>query len=425
MPLKSEQFAVSTLPNGLTVLTYNMPHVQSVAINLIVMVGSRYETISEMGISHFLEHMAFKGTETRTARDIAEEFDAIGGHFNAYTSREQTVYYAKTLKSDCYNAMEILADIIQNSAFKQEDIEKEHQVILQEIAGVYDNPDELVYEKFYEVAYQNQPLGRSILGDKKTIAKFNGDSFSAYLAKHYNAGNMYLSVAGNVQHDEILSYAAKLFSSLKNEKRDTFAKAQYFGGCNAITKDLEQTNIVLGFESVPYSNTQQFYHAQMMSLILGGGISSRLFQQIRENLGLAYSVGAYNSAYYDSGLFSIFVSTNHDKVKLLADSLIIEIKKLVDNVEDAELERAKAQVKASIYMAEEKSSYKSEEIGKNFAIFGKYMPLNEIMSDISATSKNDIIKMARQVFASKPTVSIAGPRPKDLDYSKMCEELSS
>lgn len=416
-------FSASKLPNGLTILTYNMPNIQSVAINIVVKVGSRYETEQESGISHFLEHMAFKGTKSRTARDIAEQFDSIGGYFNAYTAKEQTVYYTKVLRNNCYQALEILADILQNSVFAKQDINKEYQVIMQEMAGVYDNPDELVYEKFYNVAYQNQPLGRSILGDEHILATFNSDSFKNYLAKHYNAGNLYLSVAGNIDHEVIVQYAGELFSALPNQQAKEFTKAEYTGGCQFITKNLEQTSLVLGFESVPYINLQEFYHAQILSLILGGGISSRLFQQIRENLGLAYSVGTSSSSYYDSGLFSIYVAANHENLKKLVENLVIEIKKITNKVTEAELERAKAQIKASIYMAEEKSSYKAEEIGKNFAIFGEYLPINTTIGCIMDTTIQDITNIASKIFASNPSLAIAGIRPQDIDYLNLCQNL--
>lgn len=416
-------FNSSKLQNGLTVLTYNMSNVNSVAINLIVNVGSRYEQPSELGISHFLEHMAFKGTKTRTAKQIAEEFDSIGGHFNAYTGHEQTVYYSKILSENCYKALEIMADIIQNSIFAPEEIEKEYQVITQEIAHVQDNPDELIHESFCSTAYQNQALGRSILGTAESIAQLDKKHFEQYIDKHYNAENIYLSVAGNISHDKVINFAEKLFSSLKNRKNNHFEKANYTGGCSVITKDLEQTTILLGFESVSYFNIQQLYHIQILSLILGNGMSSRLFQQIRENLGLAYSIGSYNSSYYDSGVFGIYASTSHDKLPLLIENLIGEIKKISSDIKETEIERAKVQLKTSIYMAQEKSSYKSEEIGKNFAVFGRMIPIEETIEQIMSTNKQNLSDMHNKIFTTKPTLSIIGPNPSVIDYQKLSDQL--
>lgn len=417
-------FNSSKLKNGLTILTYNMSNVNSVAINVIVNVGSRYEQSSEIGISHFLEHMAFKGTTTRSAKQIAEEFDSIGGHFNAYTSHEQTVYYSKILNENCYKALEILADIIQNSVFSKEEIAKEYQVILQEIAHVQDNPDELIHEKFYSSAYENQALGRSILGTHDSLAKFDREHFSNYVDKHYNAENIYLSVAGNISHEQVVEFAKKLFCSLKNKQNSHFEKVRYTGGHSFITKDLEQTTLVLGFESVPYFNIQQLYHTQVLSLILGSGMSSRLFQQIREKLGLVYSIGSYNSSYYDSGIFGIYASTNHDKLPFLTEQLVNEIKKISTDIKDLEIDRAKVQLKTSIYMAQEESSYKSEEIGKNFAVFGKYIPTEQTIEHIMNITKQDIINIANKIFVTKPTLSIIGPKPLAIDYQELCHKLA-
>ncbi|MDR0774489.1 MAG: insulinase family protein [Rickettsia sp.] len=417
-------FNSSKLKNGLTILTYNMSNVNSVAINVIVNVGSRYEQSSEIGISHFLEHMAFKGTTTRSAKQIAEEFDSIGGHFNAYTSHEQTVYYSKILNENCYKALEILADIIQNSVFSKEEIAKEYQVILQEIAHVQDNPDELIHEKFYSSAYENQALGRSILGTHDSLVKFDREHFSNYVDKHYNAENIYLSVAGNISHEQVVEFAKKLFCSLKNKQNSHFEKVRYTGGHSFITKDLEQTTLVLGFESVPYFNIQQLYHTQVLSLILGSGMSSRLFQQIREKLGLVYSIGSYNNSYYDSGIFGIYASISHDKLPFLAEQLVNEIKKISTDIKDSEIDRAKVQLKTSIYIAQEESSYKSEEIGKNFAVFGKYIHTEQTIEYIMNITKQDIINIANKIFVTKPTLSIIGPKPLAIDYQELCHKLA-
>lgn len=416
-------FNSSKLQNGLTILTYSMPNVNSVAINLIVNVGSRYEEPTEIGISHFLEHMAFKGTETRNAKQIAEEFDSIGGHFNAYTGYEQTVYFSKVLSENCYKALEIVADIIQNSVFAEEEIAKEYQVIIQEIAHVQDNPDELIYESFSSTAYQNQALGRSILGTAETLAKFNSSHFNQYIGKHYNAENIYLSVAGNISHEQVVNFAEKLFSSLKSKQNNSFEKASYIGGSSSIIKELEQTTILLGFESISYFNIQQLYHTQILSLILGNGMSSRLFQQIRENLGLAYSIGSYNNSYYDSGIFGIYASTSHEKLPLLTENLISEIKKLEGDIKAEEIERAKVQLKTSIYIAQEKTAYKSEEIGKNFAVFGRMIPIEESIEYIMSTNKQNLIDVYNKTFTTKPTLSIMGPSPSVIDYHKLTSQL--
>lgn len=417
-------FNSSKLSNGLNLLTFEMPHVNSVSINIIVKVGSRFESESEAGISHFLEHMAFKGTTSRSATQIAIEFDRVGGHFNAYTSREQTVYYTKVLTEHFKQALDILADILQNSVFKKEDIDKELSVILQEIAGVQDSPDDLVYEKFYELAFEGHPLGRSILGQSIGLAKFGKDNFESYLGKHYTADNMYISVAGNIEHDEVLKVAEKLFNNIPASSKQSFTPASYVGGYEFTKKKLEQTSIALGFESVPYLNLREFYSAQIFSIILGGGLSSRLFQRIREDLGLAYGIGSFNSGYCDTGIFSIYGAADHGNIQLLLDNLIIETNKSKHTITDEELTRAQAQIKSNIYMAEERSEYKSEEVGKNFSLFGRYFSTEEVMDMLLSIGKDEIMQSAAKIFASSPTLSIVGKEPKNFNFDKMQKEFS-
>ena len=417
-------FLQSKTSNGINVVTYSMEHVNSVTINVIVKVGSRYESEQESGISHFLEHMAFKGTNNRTATEIAIEFDTIGGHFNAYTSRENTVYYTKVLSQHTKQAMTILADILQNSVFSSDEITKEFNVISQEIAEVKDNPDDLVYEKFYKLAYPNQPLGRSILGTVENIAKFDKPAFTSYMSKHYTANNIVISIAGKINHDDAVHLVEQLFSSFSESEKRSCMTAQYKGGIEIIEKDLEQTTIALGFEGVSYSNIETFYHAQILSIIFGGGLSSRLFQKIREELGLAYSIGSWLNSYSDSGIFSIHAATDHSNVESVLDNINNEIDKIRINISEEELIRAKSQIESNIYMAEERPEYKSEEIGKNFSIFGKYFTVKEVMKIINSTQNNDLVKSAEKIFSSQPTLSIIGSPSSDLSTNFIARSLS-
>lgn len=416
-------FNSSKLNNGLNIVTYSMPHVNSVSINIIVKVGSRYESREEAGISHFLEHMAFKGTKTRSSIEIAKEFDSIGGHFNAYTSRENTVYYTKVLKQHAKQAINILADILQNSLFAEEDIKKELSVISQEIAGVKDCPDDLVFENFYELAYKNHPLGRSILGTYDNIAKFDKTSFQEYINKHYCAENIYISIAGNINHTESVNIAKNLFSSFPSKSSRKQEKSRYSGGFSAIEKPLEQTTIALGFESVSYQNLKDFYHAQILSIILGGGLSSRLFQTIREKYGLAYGIGSGVNAFCDSGIFSIYAAADHRNVMMMIDKIVKEINKIKVNISQDELDRAKAQIESNIYMAEEKTEYKSEEVGKNFALFGKYFPAKQVIDIISATQIEDLKSSANKIFSTPPTLATVGDKLDNFNFNNMCDNL--
>jgi predicted Zn-dependent peptidase len=416
-------FNITKLPSGLHVLTYAMPTLQSVAINLIAKVGSRFEDDLESGISHFLEHMAFKGTKTRSAKQIAEEFDSIGGHFNAYTSREHTTYHAKVLQENLETAIGILADIIQNSLYAPEDINKEYHVICQEIAETLDNPDDLAYEKLNETAFNNQAIGRSILGTASSIEKFRTQDFQRYVDKHYRAQNMFLSVAGRVDHASVVSLAQKLFD-FKESSNIAYAKAIYTSGISQVTKPLEQSTVLIGFQSVPYLDLQTFYHAQILSLILGGGISSRIFQNIRETLGLAYAVGSFNTGYSDIGLFSVYASTSHENLSKAVNAMIDEVVKIRSHaVLVDELLRAKTQIKSSILMAEEKSAYKSEEIGKNFAIFGKYEGHEKVIDIVEEATEQDMLKVAEIIFGGMPAISVIGSNPSVIRYNDVCDQL--
>lgn len=409
---------VTKLDNGFHILTYSMPGAESVAINLIASVGSRCESKEENGISHFLEHMAFKGTSTRSARRIAEEFDAIGGHFNAYTSKEQTVYYAKVLPENLHTALDIISDIVQNSTFNQDDILKEYQVICQEIAQTLDSPDDLAYEKLSEAAFPDQAIGRSILGTPEVIASFTTNDFKKYIAKHYHAENMFLAVAGKVDHGKIVEFAKAMFNFSSGD-HSLFDPAKYKGGVSLISKDLEQSNILIGFDGVSYKDITTSYHMQLLSIILGGGISSRLFQHIREDLGLAYSVGAFNSSYSDAGLFSVYAATSQENLKKTVDALIEQMQKICDNVTVEELDRAKAQVKSIVMMSEEKTAYKSEEIGRYFSIFGKYEGPEVFLDIINRATTSDVTSIAQKIFSSKPTLSVVGKDATVVDYASI------
>jgi predicted Zn-dependent peptidase len=410
---------ITKLDSGLTVLTYKMPDIKSVAINLIVTVGSRFETPEENGISHFLEHMAFKGTKTRSARQIAEAFDSIGGQFNAYTSKERTVYHTKVLSENTETALDIIADIIQNSLYTQSDIKKEYDVICQEISQTLDSPDDLAFEKLYDVAFPNQAFGRSILGTPEVLSKFTTESFSSYVNSHYHSDNMFLSVAGDVDHATIVDLAKKLFH-ISNNTALIAATAKYKGGNSSIItkQNLEHSTIIIAFETIPYTQKPSFYHAQILSLILGGGMSSRLFQKIREDRGLSYSVGAFNSSYADTGLFSLYAGTSHENLALVGSLLLEETAKIITSVTTIELERAKTQIKSNIVMAEEKSSYKSEEIGKTYAIFGKYEGIDKILEQINSTTITDITKIADTIFSTKIALSVVTDKDNRLDASK-------
>jgi predicted Zn-dependent peptidase len=402
-----------------------------VSINLIVGVGGRYENNDELGISHFLEHMAFKGTATRSARKIAEEFDNIGGRFNAYTSKERTVYYTKVLAQDTYNAIDIIADIIQNSTFDSEEIAKEYKVICQEIAQTQDDPEDLAHENLMQVVFPNQVLGESILGKSDTIAKFSAQSFRNYMAKHYTANRMVLSAAGDVNHHEFVAMAEDNFGNIPISSNVYACQSAVFhNGSMQVKKDLEQSVMYLGFEGCDYHDRRTFYHAQMLAMILGGGLSSRLFQEIREKQALAYSVGAFNMSLHDTGMFVLYAGTAHENVARTANSMINEASKICHYISEEELARAKKQVKVGITTADEGSSYMSKTIGMQYAMFKTYIPSEEILNIVDSTSVDDIVQISNRIFISTPNhkrcsgFSSIGNSTSDIDVDDLFSRLN-
>jgi len=400
-----------TLKNGLKIGVDEMRDVETVSIGVFVHTGSRNESKEINGISHFLEHLAFKGTKKRTAKQIAEEFESIGGYINAYTSREKTVYYVKILKEYSEFAVEFLSDIIQNSVFKEEEIKKECDVILQELAMVNDTPDDIIFDYFQDVAFPNQALGAPIIGNKKNILKFQKKDFLSYIKNQYNYGNMAIVASGNITLNELKKLTEKYFNNLSPNKIEKVQKAKYFGGDFYKQKKLEQIHCVLGYEGVSYLD-DDYYKAQILALILGGGMSSRLFQEIRENLGLAYSIYAFNSNYEDAGTFAIYGASDISKANKMMDAINLEVEKATKKITDKELQKVKTQFKASLKMAKESTSKRMQKIGSEILIFNKIFSDQEIIEKFEDISIKDIKNIAQKIFASKQTKVVMGELKK-------------
>ncbi len=393
-------YAVTTLPNGLRVATESLPGMESTTVAVTVDVGARFESEEEGGLSHMLEHMAFKGTKRRSARQIAEEIDMVGGNMNAYTSLENTVYYTRVLKNDVPLAVDMLADILQHSTFDKEELERERQVILQEIAMHYDTPDDLVFDYFSETIYPNQPLGRSILGKEECIRTFNQDDLAHYMSGHYHASSMVVSAAGNVSHDAFVTLVGEHFTGLSTASHKAALPAKYAGGDKRIKRKLEQLHLVMGFEGVSFHD-DDYYAWQVLATLLGGGMSSRLFQEVREKRGLAYTVQAFLSSYADNGVFGIYAATGEDKGPEMVPVLCEEVLKLQNGISELELQRAKNQMKASLLMSRESSASIAEWIGRHLLNYGRYKPAAEIASIIDAVTDETIIKAAKILLKNK------------------------
>jgi predicted Zn-dependent peptidase len=410
---------INKLPNNLRYAADYMPDVESVSIAVFVASGSRNEDIKNNGISHFLEHMAFKGTKTRNATQIAEEFDNIGGRINAYTSREKTVYYVKVLKDDAEFAVEFLSDILQNSIFDQSEMDREKGVILQEIAMTNDTPDDIIFDYFQETAFPNQPLGRSILGPESNIEKFDRRYLIDYVNKNYHNSNICITSAGNLSEDDFGNYVEKYFTNLNSGEILNPEKSNYIGGDFRREKnELEQINLLLGFKSSSYLD-DDFYIGQILSSILGGGMSSRLFQEVREKRGLAYSIYAFNLAYNDNGLFGIYAGTTPEQTNELIKVTIDELIKSTQKIEDIEIIRAKNQVKSSLIMSLENTNSRCQKLGNNILNYNKIISNKDIINKINNINIDELINYSSNLVKQKPTFTAIGKVENIMDYKKI------
>ena len=403
---------ITRLPNGLRVVSYHMPHVETVSLGVWVGVGARHETENENGISHFLEHMAFKGTTTRSARLIAEEIEQVGGELNAATSLETTAYYARVLRGDVSLALELIADILRNPLYAVDELEREREVILQEIAGTRDSPEDIAYDLFGATAYPAQALGRPVLGTKQTVKRFTADDIRAFLLTHYCADRMVVAAAGHVDHASFTRKAEALFGDMPAAVAGgdgRFAQAEYRGGFSASEKTFEQAHLLIGFEGPSYREPA-FYAAQVFSGLLGGGMSSRLFQEVRERRGLCYSIFSSAWGLGDTGMLSIYAATGKDMLTELVGVVGGELRSLADNAPDVrEIERARAQLKVGLAMSLESSGARAEQIARHLLVHDRVIPAAELIARVEAVTAQDLSDYARQLLNSKrPTAVVVG-----------------
>lgn len=404
---------MTTLPNGLRVVTYHVPYVQTVSLGLWVGAGSRCETPVNNGIAHFLEHMAFKGTTTRSAFDIARQIEAVGGDLNAATSQDLTYYYASLLKEDTHLGIEILADILQNSTFQQDEMEKERNVVLQEIDQTNDTPDDVIFDHFQSVAFPGQPLGRPILGTPQTVKSFTKEMLTDFIHQHYHPSEMVFAAAGNLESSPVADWVEQAFSFSPCMKGPQIESSVYQGGYSHVVKDLEQQHFVLGFEGVPLTHPD-FYLAHCYAGLLGGGMSSRLFQEVREKRGLVYGISAFSSSYQEAGLFGIYTGTSENKLEEIIKIIFSEIEKTTFELMDEEVDRAKNQLKASILMAQESTFYWANTLARQILTWGQPRSLPDMLSRIDSIDKDDLQRYAAQLLKGKPSVAFIGSRKEHL-----------
>jgi predicted Zn-dependent peptidase len=399
---------ISTLSNGLRVVTQSMPNLETVSLGVWVAVGARHERQDQHGLAHFLEHMAFKGTTTRTARQIADEIESIGGDLNASTGLDTTAYFARVLKGDDEIALTVIADILLNSKFADDDIERERVVIQQEIAASDDNPDDMVYDLMQGVAFPSQPIGRPILGTKASVGSFVADDFRSYLGEHYLPETIVVSAAGAVHHEDILRHVEALFGGLTSARRTGESPALYKGGFAASSKPFEQSHVLIGLPSPSYLEPG-FYTAQVFSGLFGGGMSSRLFQEIREDRGLCYSIDSSIWGLKDIGMLSVHAATSPEMVAELADLVAAELSDIANaGPTETELQRSKAQLKAGLLMALESSAVNAEQMARQLLSHGRLIPITELIEKVDAVDKAQVRDFARTLADEAPSVAVIG-----------------
>jgi predicted Zn-dependent peptidase len=372
------------------------------------MAGGRHETAPQNGIAHFLEHMAFKGTKRRTALQIAEEIEDVGGYINAYTSREMTAYYARILKDDVALALDVIGDIVLNPAFDPKEIEVERHVILQEIGQALDTPDDIIFDWLQEVSYPDQSFGRTILGPAEKVAKFARADLKTFVKDNYGPAQMILAAAGGVDHDAIVKQAEDIFGHLKARPQAAFQPATFKGTERREVKDLEQVHFAMAFDAPGYRHAD-VYTAQVYSMVMGGGMSSRLFQKIREERGLCYSIFAQSGAYEDAGQITVYAGTSAEEISDLCLITVDEMKRAADDMSEAEVARARAQIKAGMLMGLESPSSRAERIARLLAIYGRVPEVSEAVARIDAVGTADVRLYAEGLCGVDNALALYGP----------------
>jgi predicted Zn-dependent peptidase len=396
-------FRKEVLANGLTVLTEKMPHVRSVAVGVWIRRGSRHEEKSESGLAHFLEHMLFKGTERRSQAEIAQEMDEIGGQTDAFTSQEYAGFHAKVLDEHVVRAVDLLSDIVSQPRFDAEEIERERKVILDEMKSVEDTPDDMVHDLFTESFWPDHALGRPVLGRVETVSSFARKDLLRFFKKTYAPSNLIVAAAGNLEEEKILDLVRERFSSLSTPP-DGIANVppRVSPTIQLEDKDLELAHLVVGSEAPPQASPRR-HAAYVLNAVLGGNLSSRLFQVIREEHALAYAVFSGLFAFHDTGQFSIYAGTEPQNVSLVLDLVRAELRRIKSQpVEEAELQRAKSHLRGSILMGLESTSARMSQLARQEMYFGRQVSPDEVISGIDAVTSAEVLELASEMFGRGP-----------------------
>ncbi len=406
--VREPKIDITRLDNGLIVATERMPEIATATLGVWVGVGSRHEEREEHGLSHLIEHMAFKGTARRTARQIAEDIENVGGEINAATSVEFTSYTARVLGENADVALDVIGDILTGSAFDEAELAREKSVILQEFAAVEDTPDDLVYDAFMETAFADQAIGRPILGTPETIGRFDAGLIRAFMVREYTPDRMVFAAAGDVDHARLVAAAERLFGRIPSAVQAPVQPGRYSGGERRIPRKLEQANIVLGLPGLSFKD-QGYYATHLFAHVLGGGLTSRLWHEVREVRGLAYSIEAFHWPFSDCGLFGIGAGTAAKDVAELMDVVLACSRKATSDVEEVELNRAKAQMKVALLAALETPGGRIDRIARQLLAWGRVIPSAEIVTKVDAVTVEDVRTAGQRLLPGEPALAAIGP----------------
>ncbi|TVR26522.1 MAG: insulinase family protein [Balneolaceae bacterium] len=394
------QVQKTTLPNGLKIVTERIESVKSISAGIWVKTGSRNESNELAGITHFLEHMLFKGTENRTAYDIAQSMESVGGYLNAFTSTEYTCYFARCLDTKLDKAMDVLSDMVRNSQFPEEELEKEKKVVLEEMKMYKDSPDDYVFELFSSQVFNDHPIGRPIIGYENTVSAYTRQNLFDYMAERYRPDNLLIAVAGHVEHDEVLKLVDELLPLKKAEATENREQplTPYQTSRQEVSKAIEQTHMILGRRALNYDHPDK-YLLLLANTVLGGGMSSRLHQNIREKYGYCYSIGPFNQSYTDSGLFGVYIGTDIDYVTHVRELISKEFERLQNEIiESKELDEAKAQLKGKLLLSQENTSNRMTRLAKSELYFNRFVTLDELVENIDAVTSEDLLTFSKDFF---------------------------
>lgn len=414
------------LSNGIRVITEELSFVHSVSIGIWVGTGSRYENETNHGISHFLEHMLFKGTHKRTAKEIAESLETVGGQLNAFTAKEHTCYYAKVLNDNFDLATDVLADMLLNSIFKEEDIEKERNVILEEIKMYEDTPDELVHDIYAKTVWHSDPLGKSIIGTIDSVGQISREQLISFYESYYVPQNIVIAVVGNIKREAVLDRLEELFAQLSGERpRINLSAPQPSNHTNIVIKDIEQMHLCLGVPGLP-SQHEDIYALSVLNHVLGGGLSSRLFQEVREERGLTYAIYSYHSGYSNTGLFGIYAGTSEQNSREVVGIIlkqIADIKK--HSITKEELENTKQHIKGTILLSLENINNRMNRIGKSEISYNRIITPNEVVESVLKVTREDVMKIAENIFSwGHFAFAAVGPKEPDFSLQTMMENFN-